>query len=272
MKKTFLYMISAALLAASCNNAMIEDPVQYGTLSVSLAGEPGIEVVTRAEENETVDIDAFNVYASSAVQNKLLGTYGSLLASTELIRLQAADYTIYAENCDAEDAESGNGCKRMYGEDEVTINAGDASEANISCAVVNAKVSVVFNANVQDRFKDNALRVTLSRPAVSDQLDERVCDATYLTGNETFWFNAGSVVTYTISGTPEGSDDALELTGSIKSSALVAKDNFELNVSVKQSTDGSLKLTASVDTMVEKGDDINAGFNPYDPYDEIINN
>ena len=46
--------------------------------------------------------------------------------------------------------------------------------------------------------------------------------------------------------------------------ALEARDNFELNVSVKQSTDGSLKLTALVDTMVEKGDDINAGFNPYE--------
>lgn len=256
-------MISAVLLAVSCNNAMIEDPIQYGTLSVSLAGEPGIEVVTRAEENESVDIDAFMVYASSAVQNQLLGTYGSLLASTELIRLQAADYTIYAENCDAEDAESGNGCKRMYGEDDVTITAGAASEANISCAVVNAKVSVVFDANVQDRFKDNALTVTLSRPAVSDQFDVRVCEATY-PGSKTFWFNAGSVVTYTISGTPVGRNNPLTLSGSIKSSALVAKDNFELNVSVKQSTDGSLKLTASVDTMVEKGDDITAGFNPYE--------
>lgn len=269
MKKTFLYMISVALLAVSCNNAMIEDPVQYGTLSVSLAGEPGIEVVTRAEENETVDIDAFNVYASSAVQNQPLGTYGSLKNPEELIRLQAGDYTIYAENCNAGEAESGNGCKRMYGEDEVTITAGAASQANISCAVVNAKVSVVFNANVKDRFKDNALTVTLSRPAVSDQFDVRVCEATYLTGSKTFWFNEDSVVTYTISGTPVGSNNPLTLSGSIKSSALVAKDNFELNVSVKQSTDGSLKLTASVDTMVEKGDDITADFNPYD---KIINN
>lgn len=256
-------MISAVLLAVSCNNAMIEDPIQYGTLSVLLAGEPGIEVVTRAEENETVDIDAFKVYASSAVQNQLLGTYGSLKNSEELIRLQAGVYTIYAENCNAGEAESGNGCKRMYGEDDVTITAGAASQANVSCAVVNAKVSVVFDANVQDRFKDNALTVTLSRPAV-DQLAERVCDATYLKGSETFWFNAGSVVTYTISGTPVGSNNPLTLSGSIKSSALVAKDNFELNVSVKQSTDGSLKLIASVDTMVEKGDDINAGFNPYE--------
>lgn len=263
-------MMSAALLAVSCNNAMIEDPVQYGTLSVSLAGEPGIEVVTRAEENETVDLYAFNVYASSAAQNQSLGTYGSLKTSTELIRLQADDYTIYAENCNASDAESGNGCKRMYGEDHVTIAAGVLSEAEISCEVVNAKVSVVFNANVEDKFKDNVLTVTFSRPADSDlELSERQCEATYLTGSEIFWFNAGSVVTYTISGIPVGSNDELSVSGSIKldadkqPAALASKDNFELNVSVKQSTDGSLKLTASVDTTVEKGENINAGFNPY---------
>lgn len=263
-------MISAAFLAASCNNAMIEDPVQYGTLTVSLAGEPGIEVVTRAEENETVDIDAFKVYASSAVQNQLLGTYGSLKNSEELIRLQAGDYTIYAENCNAGEAESGNGCKRMYGEDDVTITAGAASQANVSCVVVNAKVSVVFNANVKDKFENNALTVTFSRPEDADlKLSARQCKATYLTGSEIFWFNAGSVVTYTISGTPVGRNDVLSVSGSIKLDAdkqpvaLAAKDNFELNVSVKQSTDGSLTLSASVDTMVEKGEDITAGFNPY---------
>lgn len=271
MRKTFLYIISAVLLAVSCNNAMIEDPVQYGTLSVSLAGEPGIEVVTRAEENESVDLDAFNIYASSSSSAKLLGTYGSLKNSTELIRLQAGDYMIYAENCNATEAESGNGCKRMYGNDDVTIAAGAPSEAEISCAVVNAKVSVVFNANVQDRFKDNVLTVTLSRDADSDLgLAARGCEATYLTGSEIFWFNAGSVVAYTISGTPMGSDDTLSVTGSIKldtnnkPTALNAKDNFELNVSVKQSTDGKLILSSSVNTTVEKGDDINAGFNPYE--------
>lgn len=264
-------MISAVLLAVSCNNAMIEDPIQYGTLSVSLAGEPGIEVVTRAEENESVDLDAFNIYASSSSSAEWLGTYGSLKTSTELIRLQAGGYMIYAENCNAKEAESGNGCKRMYGEDDVTITAGAASEAVISCTVVNAKVSVVFNANVQGRFKDNVLTVTFSREADSDLgLAARECDATYKTGNESFWFNAGSKVIYTISGTPVGSDEPLTVSGSIKlddnkqPAALEASDNFELNVSVKQSTDGSLKLILSVDTMVEKGDDINAGFNPYE--------
>ena len=264
-------MISAALLAASCNSAMIEDPVQYGTLSVSLAGEPGIEVVTRAEENESVDLDAFKIYASSSSSADSLGTYGSLKTSTELIRLQAGDYMIYAENCNATEAESGNGCKRMYGNDDVTIAAGAPSEAVISCAVVNAKVTVVFSENVKDRFVDNALTVTFSRPEESElKLSARQCEATYLTGSEIFWFNAGSVVAYTISGTPMGSDDTLSVTGSIKldtnnkPTALNAKDNFELNVSVKQSTDGKLILSSSVNTTVEKGDDINAGFNPYE--------
>ena len=49
MKKNFLYMMSAALLAVSCNSARIEDPLEYGTISLSLAGDPEIEVITKGE-------------------------------------------------------------------------------------------------------------------------------------------------------------------------------------------------------------------------------
>ena len=104
--------------------------------------------------------------------------------------------------------------------------------------------------------------MTLSRETPSRELT-----ATYSSDNKVFWFNAGSTVTYTISGTSAATSQLIEATGTITnkngSEVLASKDNVLLNIKVV-STGGSLVISPSVTTVIDKGDDIPAIFNPYE--------
>lgn len=260
--------MSAALLAASCNSAMIEDPVQYGTLSVSLAGEPEVDVVTKGTElsaTEAADYDVA-VCSDSWCENTVSGPvkYSSL---AEGFVLQEGTYYVWAQSCSEKAAEVGNGCMRLEGTSSaVEVKAGITARAELECKVANAKVTVAFDSSVAENFENGFLTVTLTQ-VTSDP--NRILTATDYGKENVFWFNAGSIVNYAISGTTKtgkvvsGSGCINKSSDTGVSNPFAAKDNYLLNVSVKQSTDGSLTLSASVDTMVEKGDDINAGFNPY---------
>ena len=265
MKKTFLYMIAAALTAVSCNEIRIEEPVKYGTLSISLAGEPSVDVVTKtdgalsSEQAAGYNIAVYN--NAGCTGSPVFGPkkYSSL--GSEPIVLAEGNYYVWAESCDTSDAESGNGCIRLEGKSEqaVQVKAGFAADASVTCYVANAKISVTFDASVDDKFGGNELTVTFIG---SDP--ERTVTATK-DSKGPFWFNAGQIVKYTISDVnfTYVSDCSIKIDKDKNPVALAPKDNFELKISVSESADGTLSLTPSVNKTVEKAPDITAGFNPY---------
>lgn len=264
-------MISAVLLAVSCNNAMIEDPIQYGTLSVSLAGEPGVEVVTRGTE---LSADKAKNYDLAVYDNPdCSGTPVSGPVKYSEVNggfiLPEDTYYVWAQSCSPGVAETGNGCMRLVGKSNaVEVKTDITNSAVVECEVANARVTVAFDSSVAENFENESLTVTLTQGKSNPN---RILTATNTGTNTTteFWFNHGSVVTYSISGTTR---DGKTVSGSgcINKSSdtgnpipFVSKDDYCLNVSVKQSSDGTLSLSPSVNTTVEKGDDITAGFNPY---------
>ena len=267
MRKTFLYMMSVALLAVSCNAVRIEEPVQYGTLAVSLSGDPVIEVVSKAAETLTPATAAnYNVavYTSADCSgNPVEGTAKKYSELTSPVVLPAATYYVWAESCTSDEAEFGKGVMRFEGvSPAVEVRPGFASTATVGCNVANAVVTINFDDSVDGKI--NGLEVTLTRETPSRS--EKVAyseDAT----RQQVWFNAGSIVKYTISGTSAITQPPQPLTGDGCTGTLPklnAGNNIQLNIKVA-SDNGVLTVSADVEvvTSVPETTVKPDGFNPY---------
>lgn len=261
MGKTFLYMISAALLAVSCNTVRIQEPVQYGTLAVSLSGDPVIEVVSKADETLTsAQAAGYNVAVYTSADCSGTPVVGPVRYSelTSPVVLPAATYYVWAESCTAAEAEAGNGTMRFEGVSEaVEVTPGFASTATVGCTVANAVVTVNFDDSVDGKITD--LKVTLVRETPSRSVEVAYSDD----AKQQVWFNAESTVRYTISGTSAITGQPLSgdgCTGILP--VLKARNNVQLNVRVA-STDGKLTVSADIETSVPETTVNPEGFNPY---------
>ena len=260
-------MMSAALLAVSCNTVSIEEPVQYGTLAVSLSGDPVIEVVSKAAETLTPDKAAnYNiaVYTSADCSgNPVEGTAKKYSELTSPVVLPAATYYVWAESCTAADAESGKGVMRFEGvSPAVEVRPGFASTATVECTVANAVVTVNFDDSVDGKIND--LKVTLVRETPSRSVEVAYADvAGEDEKQQQVWFNAKSTVKYTISGTSAITQQPLTgegCTGTLPT--LNAGNNVQLNIKVA-SDNGVLTVLSDVEINVPETTVKPDGFNPY---------
>lgn len=258
MNKKILTAAALALMTVACTQK-VEQPLKYGQLSVSLSGEPSVEVVTKATALDQTSEDAkdytVRIYdKTDAPGLKYEASYYEFATQT----LPLGTYYVTAENCTEAEAETGNGQMRLAGKSaDVTLSA-DAltGTATVECAVTNAKVSVQFDASVAGRFSD--LKVTLSggtTRAEAITVAETVSDVVTET-----WFNP-SALTYTISGTFTGSGMNKEVNLS-KSIELAAKNNIMLLVKVNLEN-GQLTPSVTIDTTIDEPTVENGEFNPY---------
>lgn len=269
MRKTFLYMMSVALLAVSCNAVRIEEPVQYGTLAVSLSGDPVIEVVSKAAETLTPATAAnYNVavYTSADCSgNPVEGTAKKYSELTSPVVLPAATYYVWAESCTSDEAEFGKGVMRFEGvSPAVEVMPGFASTATVACTVANAVVTVNFDDSVAGKIND--LKVTLVRETLVRETPSRSVVVAYSEdAKQQVWFNAGSIVKYTISGTSAITQQTLTGEGCTGTLPELGKgNNIQLNVKVA-SDNGLLTVSADVEveTSVPETTVKPDGFNPY---------
>lgn len=258
MKRKLIGAALTALMTVACNTE-IENPEVYGELSVSIAGEPAAEVISRAPEKlEKTDPEAsgYMVCICSSSDEKLYEAKYSVFESQKL----PIDKTYYvtAENCTEAAAEDGNGKMRLYGRSEdVTLTADQlVKTATVNCTVSNAKVSVRFDESVNDRF--TGLQVTLdggtmrTDPITIAQTASGVVTET--------WFNP-SDLTYTITGTFTGSGMNKPVNIS-KTISLQARDNIVLLVKVNLQN-GQLMPSVTIDTQIDDLTEIPGEYNPY---------
>lgn len=258
MKKTFLYMIAAALTAVSCNEIRIDGPIGYGELVLALTGDPAVDVITKAEL--TPDQAAgYNVWVCDESGN----LFGDKVKFSSSITVPAGTYRVWAESCTEEEAENGQGCVRYLGnsgETAVNVTAGGSTGVTVECSVANALVEVIFDPSIKDKFTGN-LSVTFNRTKPEREL---TVSGTYVQGTEEgteegieVWFNAGSTVTYQVSGTLK---DGSAVSGEGSLNDIVAKSYTK--IIIKLTSEGQLTLTPEVNTDIKLGN-INSEFNPY---------
>lgn len=261
MKNVFLYTVTAAFLALSCNAVKMEAPLKYGTLSISLSGESGLDVLTKGELS-AADAADYNIAVYNNVDCNGYAAYGPCKYSelgTDPILLQEGTYYVWAESCSSDVSQEGNGCVRLEGKsaEGVSVSAGFAAETSVICTVANAKVTVLFDAeSLSGKFKNNDLTVTLTCA------DRDPLTAEYTAGDEVFWFNADTELTYTVEGTSALTGEGVEGRGTID--ALSAGSHIQLTIKA-QSSQGLLELSSSVVQAVDKNENsnINSEFNPY---------
>ena len=249
--------------------------MEYGTLAVSLSGDPVIEVVSKAAETLTPAKAAnYNiaVYTSADCSgNPVEGTAKKYSELTSPVVLPAATYYVWAESCTAADAESGKGVMRFEGvSPAVEVRPGFASTATVECTVANAVVTVNFDDSVDGKITD--LKVTLTRETPSRSVEVAYADVAGEDENENenenekqqqVWFNAGSIVKYTISGTSAITQQPLTgegCTGTLPT--LNVGNNVQLNIKVA-SDNGVLTVLSDVEINVPETTVKPDGFNPY---------
>ncbi len=256
MKRKFIYILAFASLAVACNSARIEQTVQYGEISVAVAGDPEVDVVTKADVDPSSDEAAnytVRVYNDAEVQQGSAVSYKDFGTR----QFELGTYYLTAENCTEAQAEEGNGGMRLFGRsDDVVLSYRQLSQtAEIKCTVANAKISVKFGDSVQGKF--SGLKVVLTGGTTAGRtltVNQTASDVVTET-----WFNP-STVNYTISGTfnSGGINAPVSLPGS---RAVAARDNVLILVEV-DSTNGQLMPTITYDTEVTESDQT-PGFNPY---------
>jgi hypothetical protein len=257
MKNKILTAAALAFISVACSTN-VDDPVQYGQLSVALSGEPTVDVVTKAPETLLPTDENASAYMVRIYDSADAMKYESSYSAFEAQKLPLGTYYVTAENCTEADAESGNGKMRLYGRSSDVNLTADAlfQTATVSCTVANAKVSVQFDESVAGRF--TGLQVALSGgttrkdPVVISQTDAKVVTET--------WFNP-SKLTYTISGTFTSGGQNKEVNVS-KEITLQAKNNVLLLVKVNLEN-GQLVPSVTIDTQIDDIKEIPEEFNPY---------
>ncbi len=255
MKKNFLCVIGLACMAVACNSA-IEQPVQYGEISVAL-GEPDVEVLTKADTPLSPEEAAdYMIRLYDSADNK---KHEALYSAFGTQTLALGTYYVTAENCSeaaAESANEGKGRMRLYGRSgDVVLTAENLSQtATVECSVANARVAVVFDSSVEGKFSDDlevVLTGTSGRSVTVAQTSSEV---------ET-WFNPQNL-NYTISGTFTQLDRKITIANA-EPIVLSAKSNIKLVVKLSTSNGQLLIPEIQVNTDINDPAEVPGEFTPY---------
>lgn len=274
----FLYAIAVASMAVACNSAIIDSPQRYGTISVSL-GSPDVGVVTKADPvtltPESKGASDYTVRIFNDDDEKKHEVTYDIFTEPKILPFDT--YYVTVENCNETAAEDGFGVMRLYGRtvDDIILDASNLSASPvINCTVANAKVSVVFDESVKGKFE--SLTVTLNRAADDENnLPSRtvvISQPVSFPENSTesiaeAWFNASSVLSYTIEGVFDagGIRNNISLSNEVdKPIVLGARNHVKLVVRASYGELVSDVQKIDFDTEIADPTVIPGGFNPYE--------
>lgn len=259
MKMKFVYATAIAMMAVACNSERIDEPVQFGEISVALSGEPEVDVITKAAETLDPTSDLAKEYTVRILNSSNSVKYEASLFDFKTQTLELGTYYVTAENCSETQAESGSGKKRLYGRSaDITLSPENLSEtAVVPCSVANALVSVGFDSSVSGKFSN--LKVVLS--GGTTRAESIIVEETQAGVITETWFNP-STLTYSITGIfdPSGMNKPVVLEGS---RVLSAKDHIQLVVSLNLENGQILIPTVTVDTVLADPTEVSGEFNPY---------
>ena len=246
MRKSFLYIGAALIMAAGCNKEVIRSE-KSGLITLNLSSEQEV-VLTKG----SMDCSNFNVYITGTTF--LSESYYKSYICSQMekgVSIPYGTYAIASDNCTSEDAAKGFGQARYWGEttEDINISSQEPVSVTVNCAMVNGKIQVVFDESFTKDFTNPSIKLSQADRDVTMTLEQTLKSSAY--------FNVealGTTISYTIYGTIAGR--TLEYSSSVKLSP--AKCAI---ITIKSNHNGLIGPGVDVDDSM-KGDGHTIVINP----------
>ena len=245
MRKSFLYIGAALILAAGCNKEVIRSE-KSGVIALNLSSDQEV-VLTKG----SMDCSNFNVYITGTTF--LSKPYSESYICSEMaggVSIPYGTYAIASDNCTSEQAAKDLGQARYWGETTgISISSQEPVDVTVNCTMVNGKIQVVFDESFTTDFTNPSIKLSQEGRKVTMTLEQ--------TRSYSAYFNVetiGTPISYTIYGEIAGR--TLEYSSSVKLSP--AKCAI---ITIKSNHNGLIGPGVDVDDSM-KGDDHTIVINP----------
>ena len=248
MRKSFLYIGAALIMAAGCNKEVIRSE-KSGLITLNLSSEQ--EVVLTKGSMESMDCSNFNVYITGTTF--LSESYYKSYICSQMekgVSIPYGTYAIASDNCTSKEAATGFGQARYWGETkEIRISSQEPVSVTVKCTMVNGKIQVVFDESFTKDFTNPSIKLSQADRNVTMTLEQTLKSSAY--------FNVeapSTTISYTIYGEIAGR--TLEYSSSVDLSP--AKCAI---ITIKSNHNGLIGPGVDVDDSM-KGDDHTIIINP----------
>lgn len=248
MRKSFLYIGAALIMAAGCNKEVIRSE-QSGLITLNLSSEQ--EVVLTKGSMESMDCSNFNVYITGTTF--LSESYSKSYKCSQMaegVSIPYGTYAIASDNCTSKEAATDLGQARYWGETTgINISSQVPVSVTVKCAMVNGKIQVVFDESFTKDFTNPSIKLSQADRNVTMTLEQTLKSSAYFNVETT-----GTTISYTIYGEIAGR--TLEY-----SSSVVLSPAKCAIITIKSNHNGLIGPGVDVDDSM-KGDDHTIIINP----------
>lgn len=184
-KIQYIFMLAATALLAGCMNEQepFNTPSGEGTFALSLnKGEIVVNAETRAALSAT-DAANYNimVYQNDYELWSQKKKYSALTGSDYILGV-GTGYSVFAESCTEEEAETSNdgfGSKRFAGRSVAfAIEPSKQTEVTVNCTAANSGLCVVFDKSFTDEFGKYDVNTTDERHLTFNSENQAIFDTT----------------------------------------------------------------------------------------------
>ena len=248
MRKSFLYIGAALIMAAGCNKEVIRSE-KSGLITLNLSSEQ--EVVLTKGSMESMDCSNFNVYITGTTF--LSESYSKSYICSQMakgVSIPYGTYAIASDNCTSEQAATGLGQARYWGETTgISIYSQEPVSVTVNCTMVNGKIQVVFDESFTKDFTNPSIKLSQADRNVTMTLEQTLKSSAYFNVE-----TSGTTISYTIYGEIAGR--RLEY-----SSRVVLSPAKCAIITIKSNHNGLIGPGVDVDDSM-KGDDHTIIINP----------
>lgn len=248
MRKSFLYIGAALIMAAGCNKEVIRSE-KSGLITLNLSSEQ--EVVLTKGSMESMDCSNFNVYITGTTfLSKPYSEYYICSQMEKGVSIPYGTYAIASDNCTSEEAATGLGQARYWGETPgISISSQEPVSVTVNCAMVNGKIQVVFDESFTKDFTNPSIKLSQADRNVTMTLEQTLKSSAYFNVETT-----GTTISYTIYG------DIAGRTLEYSSSVVLSPAKCAI-ITIKSNHNGLIGPGVDVDDSM-KGDDHTIVINP----------